>query len=65
MANGIVHFFNKHKGFGLVSRDVGGDVSVHFFAVQDTSFKHVPDGHGVEFDLVRRTGHHAPDLPVL
>ena len=64
LATGIVNFFSQDKGFGLISREVSGGVSVHFFTVQDTGFKHLPDDQGLEFDLVVQTGGDAPGLPV-
>lgn len=56
MAADRVSFFNEQRGFGLVSRDNGGDESVHFFTVQGTGFAAMPDGVGVEFAFLGRTG---------
>ena len=63
MTTDTVSFFNEHRGFGLISRDVGGDVSVHFFTVQGTGFQHLPDGDGVEFAFLGHTADAAPDEP--
>jgi CspA family cold shock protein len=58
-----VRFFNEQRGFGLISRDKGGDVSVHFFTVQGTGFSAMPDGVGVEFAFLGRLGDAAKGLP--
>ena len=63
MAPDRVNFFNAQRGFGLVSRDKGGDVSVHFFTVQGTGFTALPDGVGVEFAFLGRTGDATPGVP--
>ncbi|NMB24213.1 MAG: cold shock domain-containing protein [Firmicutes bacterium] len=49
---GKVKWFNAEKGYGFIEREDGGDVFVHFSAIQDTGFKTLDEGQEVEFDIV-------------
>ncbi|NLK09252.1 MAG: cold shock domain-containing protein [Firmicutes bacterium] len=49
---GRVKWFNAEKGYGFIEREDGGDVFVHFSAIQDTGFKTLDEGQEVEFDIV-------------
>jgi len=49
---GTVKWFNESKGFGFLTSEDGGDVFVHFSAIQDEGFKTLAEGQEVTFDVV-------------
>ena len=49
---GKVKWFNAEKGYGFIEREEGGDVFVHFSAIQADGFKTLEEGQAVEFDVV-------------
>ncbi len=49
---GTVKWFNAQKGYGFIEKDGGGDVFVHFSAIQQPGFKTLVEGERVEFDIV-------------
>ena len=53
MAEGKVKWFNEGKGFGFIEKDEGGDVFVHFSAIQIDGFKTLSEGQRVSFDVVK------------
>ncbi len=49
---GKVKWFNAEIGYGFIEREDGGDVFVHFSAIQSEGFKTLEEGQEVEFDIV-------------
>jgi CspA family cold shock protein len=50
---GTVKWFNEAKGFGFIQRANGGDVFVHYSAIQGEGFRSLSDGQRVEFSVVQ------------
>ena len=53
MSEGKVKWFNEGKGFGFIEKSDGGDVFVHFSAIQAAGFKTLTEGQSVSFDVVQ------------
>ncbi len=52
---GRVKWFNAEKGYGFIEREDGGDVFVHYSAIQEEGFKTLDEGQEVEFEIVEGT----------
>lgn len=51
---GTVKWFNEQKGFGFISRDSGGDVFVHYSAIDgNRGFRTLKEGERVEFAVTQ------------
>ena len=46
---GTVKWFNNDKGYGFIERDAGGDIFVHYSAIQGNGYRSLEDGQRVEF----------------
>jgi len=53
MPEGKVKWFNEQKGFGFIEKDEGGDVFVHFSAIQAGGFKTLHEGQRVSFEVTQ------------
>ena len=51
MAIGTVKWFNASKGYGFIAQEDGGDLFVHFSAIQGDGYKSLDEGQAVEFEV--------------
>ena len=51
MTNGIVKWFDNHKGYGFIEQEDGPDVFVHHSGINATGFKSLSEGDSVTFDV--------------
>lgn len=63
---GTVKWFNNSKGYGFIQRDVGGDVFVHFRAIQGEGYKSLEEGQKVKFSVAQgQKGLQAEDVELV
>ncbi len=48
---GTVKWFNESKGFGFIENDEGGDVFVHYSAIEGNGFKVLYENQRVTFEI--------------
>jgi CspA family cold shock protein len=48
---GTVKWFSTQKGYGFIQREEGGDVFVHYSAIQGSGFRNLNEGQRVEFTI--------------
>ena len=53
MVSGKVKWFNNAKGYGFIEREEGGDVFVHYTAIQGDGFKTLSEGQLVQFEITQ------------
>ncbi len=51
MVQGTVKWFDAKKGYGFIEQDDGGDIFVHYSAIEDEGFKVIHEGDRVEFEV--------------
>ncbi|ABV33942.1 MULTISPECIES: cold shock domain-containing protein [Pseudothermotoga] len=48
---GTVKWFDPKKGYGFITKQEGGDVFVHWSALEMDGFKTLKEGQEVEFEI--------------
>lgn len=51
MATGTVKWFDKSKGYGFIANEEGGEVYVHFKAVQTAAYESLSEGQVVRIEV--------------
>lgn len=51
MANGVVKWFSNKKGFGFIEQEEGGDIFVHYSAIDMPGYKTLAEGDRVSFEI--------------
>jgi CspA family cold shock protein len=50
-SHGRVKWFNEAKGYGFIEREEGGDIFVHYTAIEGEGFRTLKEGQTVEFEI--------------
>ncbi len=58
MPTGTVKWFNAEKGYGFIAQDGGGDVFVHFSAIEGGGYRSLEENERVTFEIT--TGQKGP-----
>ena len=51
MADGVVKWFSDKRGYGFIEKEGGGDIFVHYSAINMDGFKTLSEGDRVTFDV--------------
>jgi CspA family cold shock protein len=63
---GTVKWFNGSKGFGFIEQDAGGDVFVHYTAINAEGYRNLEEGQRVEFVVTEgQKGPQAQDVTLI
>ena len=66
MSEGAVKWFNEQKGIGFIQMDDGGDIFVHYSAIQTRGFRTLREGQRVSFEVTEgQKGPAAANVQVL
>jgi CspA family cold shock protein len=52
LAHGTVKWFNAEKGYGFIVQAEGGDLFVHYSAIEGEGFRSLNEGDAVQFEVV-------------
>jgi len=55
MPKGKVKWFNENKGYGLIMREDGGNVFVHYSDIEGEGFRTLSEGDKVKFEIVQNS----------
>ena len=50
---GSIKWFDAKKGFGFITSPNGGDIFVHYSAIQGKGYRVLKDGQKVEFEVIQ------------
>jgi len=63
---GTVKWFNASKGYGFITREVGGDVFVHYSSIRGEGYRTLEEGQQVEFLIAEgEKGPQAQDVDIV
>jgi len=51
MHQGTVKWFNEKKGYGFIAKDEGGDIFVHYSAIEGQGFRVLYENQRVSFEI--------------